>query len=362
MKLYFKTVVSLLMMGLAFASCNDNFDEDEARVSYPGNFELGIWESEYTAAGGTEYTVNLTLNEAGDTICDVTMFNTATSDANVLSAGAVSYDQTTGVITATYEESPWETPAMVSITYKNAGDKMTVNVYANDGKLANKGLFTAVKSNKISVLGDWMLADGSVLSLNADSTASLVKEEVTSEGTYTWDGQLVVATLENNTIDMSINAYGQMSATVNGSTAYCQHIMTQPKNDWYDFAIGQYQSWLFDLLPDAVIMQYSPSRRMGRLNTFSPLPGCVELTFYWNVGESKVAHAEASYDTGYDHVQNGEMLGRVFAFPAAISEDGQTAMFDAKQNAFIFGHAYQIPGVGQFGADVDAFIVSEYAE
>ena len=362
MKLYFKTVVSLLMMGLAFASCNDNFDEDEARVSYPGTFDLGIWESEYTAAGGTAYTVNLTLNEAGDTICDVTMYNTATSDANVLSAGQVSYDQATGVITATYEESPWETPALVSLTYKNTGDKMTVNVYSNDGKLANKGLFTAVKTNTISVLGDWQLSDGSVLSLAADSTAALATEEAITEGTYTWNGKEGVATFEGKSIEMALNEKGQMMTTVGGNVAYCQHIMTQPKNDWYDFAIGQYQSWLFGALPDAVIMQYSPSRRMGRLNTFSPLPTCVELTFYWNIGEEKVAHAEASYDTGYDHVQDGQMLGRVFAIPSAITEDGQTAAFDAKQNAFIFGHAYEIPGVGKFGADVDAFVVMEYAE
>lgn len=361
MKLYFKTFVAFLMMSLALVSCNDNFDEDEARVSYPDNFGLGIWANEYTEEGGMSYTLNFTLNEAGDTICDVTMFNTATGDANVLSAGKVSYDKTTGVISASYTESPWGTEALVTVSYKNNIQTMTVNLYSlNGGKLASKGVFTAIQAQTISVYGDWKLANGTFLSLAPDGTATVsVAEGEAEKGTYTFEGgKVVVKTASGMVIEMELNSLGQMFATVGGQQVYAQHIMTQPKNDWYEYAVGQYNNWLFGPIDDRVL-EYSPSRKMARIQGFSPVPGSAPLTFYWTIGEAKVAHAESSYDTGYDHVQDGQMLGRVFAQPAVITEDGATALFDAEKQAFFFGHTYLIPGVGGFGANTDAFAIQE---
>ena len=148
---YIKNLLAFTVAVLATASCNDNFEEGPKQILYPNRPDLGVLVNDYTADGGTAYTVNITLNEAGDTVCDVTTLNTANGRANVFSQGKVSYNPETGVMKAEYDESMYETPALITVSYKNNLQKMTVNIYAVDGgKLSDKDVFTAVKGEKIS--------------------------------------------------------------------------------------------------------------------------------------------------------------------------------------------------------------------
>ena len=144
------------------------------------------------------------------------------------------------------------------------------------------------------------------------------------------------------------------------------HIMTQPKNDWYEFAIGNYYSWLFsadadgNLVPTECVLVYSPSREMGRISGWLNGLSCQDLTFYWKPGEYVVTPTEKMFATGYSHFQDGRNFGPCYAQPTAIDEEGHTAVF--QDNVFFFGHAYILPESGaSFGeADIDRFEITDY--
>lgn len=351
MKQYIKALFFGLLTAVSLVSCNENFEEGGA-VTYPEKPELGIYQNEYTSEGGTSYTLNLTLNEAGDTICDVTTYSPSSGDANVFSAGKVSYDKSIGLISADYTESPYETAARVVIAYKANGG-LIVNLYSNDGKLAIKDNFRAIKATTISYYGDWQMPDGSVLTLNSNGEAIIALDGVeTGKGTYTIDGANVTATVGGKTYALATNAQGQTYVTIDGTTTYVSHIMTQPKEDWYEYALGTYNSWLFGPIADKVL-EYSPSRRMARIPDWIN-QGSV-LSFYWVIGDKTVTPAEKQFNTLYTHVQDGQVLGEVYGQPSGngVYENG----------VFTFNMAYVIPGVGSFGdAQEETFEVSAVFE
>ena len=230
---------------------------------------------------------------------------------------------------------------------------MTVNIYTVDGgKLADKGVFTAIKGNKISYLGDWLLADGRVISLNADNTVSCeLDEENSITGTFVETDNGVVITLGTETITLTTEANGRTYQVMGENTKVsATHIMTQPKNDWYELAIGNYYSWLFsddgtgNLTPSECVLEYSPSREMGRISGWLDGFSCDDLTFYWTLGEYVVTPAEKMFATGYTHVQNGKNYGMCYAMPYAIDEAGNLAKFE--DDVFTFGHVYYLPEVG----------------
>ena len=352
MKQYIKTLAAVLLLGLTFVSCNDNFDEDDNHVAYPAELPLGTWAKEYTPAGGVSYTVNITLNEAGDTICDVTLYNESTGDANVFGAGEVSYDPATGVATVNYAESLYDMPAMITLAYQHDLQTMTVNIYTvTNNKLTSKDLFKVVKATAISPLGDWTAANGLAFTLDADGTATVTDGGATEEGTFTFDGASgKITTASGKEITLSFNANGQMMASKGGAPFYVQHIMTQPKNDWYVYANGTYSSWFREETYPAS-MEYSPSRKMLRINGFC-YPGS-ELTAYWTIGEAAVEPAEKSFYSGADHPQ----YGPVYAVPVTITNNGLKAFYE--EGVFYFGFNWQVPGVGSFGTDLDTFTVTE---
>lgn len=339
MKQYIKTLALGLLLGTALVSCNDNFEEG-GKITYPDKPELGIYTNDYVEEGGITYTVNLTLDEQGDTICDVTSYNARTGIANTFSAGKVTYDKSVGMITADYEESPYECPARVVIAYKNDLQGLIVNLYSNDGKLQTKDYFNAVKADAISYYGDWQLKDGSILSLNPDGTATItsVDGEVSDAGSYSVNGSSVTATVGGTSYSLSTNAQGQ---TYDNANNYIQHILTQPKDDWYEYAIGNYSNWLFGsdssgkITPFECVMDYSPSRQMARINGFTGYSSSA-LTFYWTIGESEVSMAESSYPSGYTYPNYGE----VYAQPAAM-DDGNIAYY--VNGVFHIGMQYTIP-------------------
>ena len=361
---YIKSLAVCLLATFALVACNDNFEEGTP-ITYPDKIDLGIWQNEYTATGGMSYTVNLTLNEQGDTVLDVTTLNTANNRANVLSHGKVKYNKLTGVLTAEYEESPYESPARVTIAFKNDLKSMTVNLYAIvDGKLSDKGFFTAVAGGAISYLGDWMLPDGRIMSLNADKSVVVGEGDDLVKGSFEQTDNGVTATFGSEKAVLSTNAKGQTYVQLNNAEpAYVTHITTQPKNDWYEYAIGNYISWLFasdgkgNEYPYECVLEYSPSREMARISGWLEQLTPQDLTFYWVIGEPSVTMGEKQFATSYTHVQDGQTLGEVYAMPVAIDEEGNTAVFE--DNIFYFGMQYAIPGVGAFGANIDRYEITD---
>lgn len=355
MKQYIKSLAALLLMSVAFVSCNNTFDDDDKGVNYPATFELGRWTHLYEAKGNT-YIVNLTVNEAGDTICDVSRYSEAFG-ANVIDGGKVTYDPRTGVIKAEYENSLYDAPALVSIALQKDLNHAVVSIYTKNGdKLSLKDTFTAQRTNDFSVLGDWNVAGGT-LSLNIDGTASYLSADgESSEGTWTFENGNGEAKLDNGTtFAMALNDKGQMHFTnAAGEVLYASHIMTQPKNDWYDFCEGTYTSWLFGDIPGE-ILEYSPSRKMARINNW--INQGSSISFYWNIDDAEVTPAEQTFPTAYTHVQQGQTLGEVHLQPVAIDAAGHTMIYE--EGVFYIGASYIIPGVGSFGADMDYFVITE---
>ena len=119
-----------LVAGLALVSCNENFDEDMPAINYPEKPSLGIWENDLAGENDVKYTVNLTLNEKGDTICDVTSYDPVTKLYNVISNGKATYDKRVGMIVADFEDSPYEAPARVAINNTNHLQRHIENNYS----------------------------------------------------------------------------------------------------------------------------------------------------------------------------------------------------------------------------------------
>ena len=351
MKSYIKSIAALLMMSLALVSCNENFDEDDNVTSYPGKLSLGTWTREYTPAGSPDYTLNFSVNEAGDTICDVTTYNTATEMFNVFSAGEVSYDPQTGMTEIYYAESPYNTPAVVYATLQGGHSRMTVTMYSlSDGRLSKKDNFVMVGTTAPSVLGDWVAGD-ILFTLRPDGTATVIINDVTSEATYNFEGSNGTITLEDGTtIDLSLNAKKQMIATYNGESYYTSHEQTVVREDWRPYAVGSYSSAWHDA-PFEAVMEYSQNQKMLRIKDFCD-PGSV-LTAYWKIGETAVTPAESMF-WGYDHPD----YGSVFAVPVAISADGATAAYE--NGTFYFGFKWDVPSAGgSFGSAMDTFTITE---
>lgn len=358
-----KTLSFCLLSALALVSCNDNFDDSSNDVTYPEKVSLGMWQNDYTKDGGTAYTINITLDEQGDTICDITTYNTSNENANVLNRGKItSYEPKTGTITVNYTgETMYGGAAKAVLNLRNDGQSYVVSLYSVDdeGKATRKAYFTAVKATTISVLGDWQLSDGRVVSLNNDGTATIQNGETLTKATYTFDNNVVTVTAEGTTLTMSLGANGQMM--VDGQ--YVSHIMTQPKNDWYVYAYGNYTGGAAltqeNYTNENVALEYSPSRKMARFSAYvhRGIQGSSPFTidFYWKIGDSKVTMGNDSFFSGITHAQYGEVM----MVPTAITDDGATALF--KDNVFYFGFSYNV-SAGSFGSEVTNFEITRLAE
>lgn len=209
------------------------------------------------------------------------------------------------------------------------------------------------------MLGDWQLSDGRVVSLNNDGTATIQNGETLTKATYTFDNNVVTVTAEGTTLTMSLGANGQMM--VDGQ--YVSHIMTQPKNDWYVYAYGNYTGGAAltqeNYTNENVALEYSPSRKMARFSAYvhKGIQGSSAFTidFYWKIGDSKVTMGNDSFFSGITHAQYGEVM----MVPTAITDDGTTALF--KDNVFYFGFSYNV-SAGSFGSEVTNFEITRLAE
>lgn len=363
MKLNIKTLAAVFMMGATLVSCNDQFDESPKPVAYPENFSLGAWTRDYTPENSNSYTVNLTVNEDGDTICDVTTFDPFNTNklykANVYEGGKVSYNKATGMITANYETSPEESPARITLTFSADGKYGILNIYelteGDDGETELKEVehFNVVPSDTISVLGVWQLSDGTTVELLNDGEANVTDDEGEQAGHFTFSQRSGQITAGGKTYAMSVNDKGQMYITVKGgSPVYAAHTMKPLPNDWTEYAFGTYAAGLFTRPFTDVPLFHSETRGRFRLDPYgfslvgnlNSTPTPIEFTWNRDTGEIKLKKT-TNLNLGQNMVQDGANYGPirfdlkgdvtvendVITFPffyycdgGSFSEDGET--------------------------------------
>ncbi len=360
MKLNIKTLAASLMVGLSLVSCNNNFDEEMATISYPEKVDLGMWAPTTTDASSNQYTLNISVNEKGDTLCDVTMYNPVTELSNVLHGGKLSYDNQTGVLTVNYDDSFYGSAARVMMAYKNNPSETTVFVYKMNGTTAvRQDYCNMAKSDTISIYGMWNVDNGESLSLYANGDASIVKDgEVISSGKYTFDGKNgTITTTDGKSYTLALNEKGQMHVGYNGQTYYADHVQTVYVDDWEVLGSGTYTTWLFGASAVGAELEYSACRAEYRINMYDVFRsiGLTNaqrsdnyLSFNWNKKQDVIALTSSTvFYTGYNYQGYGIVQG----VPSG------TASYD--NGTFTFGITYEIPGVGGFGSDNDTFVLDE---
>lgn len=362
MKLNIKTLAAALTVGFTLVSCNDKFDENPAPANYPQALSLGAWTRQYVPEDGTSYTVNLTLNENGDTICDVTTYNPVNDMANVYEGGKVSYNKAIGMVTADYATSAEETPARITLAYSADRSYVIVNVYElsegdnGESQLTEVEHFNAVASDTISVLGRWQMDDGTLVELKSNGQASVSGEDGDETGTYSFSGRSGQVTVGSKAYAMSLNDKGQMNISLNGGTpVYAAHVMTPLPNDWTEYAIGSYTPELFQGSFD-VTLYHSNARSLYRLDPYGAglgssvvsTPTPIEFTWNKNTGAIRLKK-KTGFVVGQNYYQDGQNYGLirfdlkgdvtfdndVFTFPflyycdaGSFSEDGATPFYE----------------------------------
>ncbi len=363
MKLNIKALATTALVGLTLASCNNDFDEDGAKISYADKLELCSWSREYTPSTDASYVVNFYTNEAGDTLADVSIYNPVTELSNVLSAGKVKYDSKTGVTNIKYAESMYGTPVRVSLATSNDEQTQIVNIYTvgSDNRLSSKDRFTAVKTDTISALGQWDLGNGETVSLyNTGSAVFSQNGEVTDNGTYTFDGKNGTITKSTGEVySIAMDANRQMKTNVGGQTYTASHVPVVYINDWEQVGTGAYYTWLFEESVGRRTLEYSACRGEYRIDMswFPLLMGkdAIDgqyIVFNWNKKTNITSlSGDTKFDTGYDYQGYGDVIG---------SPSGNGMKYE--NGIFSFSIAYAIPGVGGFGSDYDTFTLDATTE
>ncbi len=238
MKQYIKTLALCLMAGLGLASCNDNFDEDEGFVTYPQHVALGTWECEYvnSTTPYSDFTVSLTLNEEGDTICNLTFYEKEYGTWYIFSNGEVTYNPAVGMTQVFFDASSQGIPAELNMALQRDLKTMGVQFIMN-GNTAGKLSFRAEPATSFNVVGQWTGTDaaGNTLGLNFDNEegtcavtinyADEAQTDVNASGTYSFtDGTGAVAytTAEGQaaSIALGLNDKNQLTATTANGTTY----------------------------------------------------------------------------------------------------------------------------------------------
>lgn len=151
---YFKSLLTMLLVGLSFTACNEyeDFDKEANTVNYPSReaLSLGHYRSTYTANSEYEYDVVLTQNTLGDTVAYVLMTGKPDTDEagmvrTIAVAGDVQYNDSLGMLTAVAPEeaSFYEEETSVVMAYK--ADLKTITLSLNYG-----GEMVATHVSKVS--------------------------------------------------------------------------------------------------------------------------------------------------------------------------------------------------------------------
>lgn len=357
MKLNIKTLAASLLVGLSLVSCNNDFDEDGGKTIYPAKGELCSWSRDYTAASNTSYLLNLYVNEEGDTLADLSIFNPVSERSNVMNGGKVSYDSKTGVYNINYDESIYG-KALISVA--DFGNKKgVVNIYTvnenKDGKVTYAAVdkFNAVATDTISVLGQWSIGNGEDVTLYVNGNATFTNNgQAVAQGSYQFDGKSgAITTTDGKSYQIAMNANRQLQTTVDGQTYTSLQMPAEYIDDWVEMGTGTFISSAFGAEIPKVPYEFSECRGEYRFNVgllFYPKGSKDENFVVFNYNKKKALAALSTstlFSTSQPLGDHGIIWGRAGGTDMTVDDDG----------TLHFSIEYFIPNVTKLGLFEEGF-------
>lgn len=357
MKLNIKTLAASLLVGLSLVSCNNDFDEDGGKTTYPAKGELCSWSRDYTAASNTSYLLNLYVNEEGDTLADLSIFNPVSERSNVMNGGKVSYDSKTGVYNINYDESIYG-KALISVA--DFGNKKGfVNIYTvsenKNGKVTYAAVdkFNAVATDTISVLGQWSVGNGEDVTLYVNGNATFTKNgQTVAQGSYQFDGKSgAITTTDGKSYQIAMNANRQLQTTVDGQTYTSLQMPAEYIDDWVEMGTGTFISSAFGVEIPMVPYEFSECRGEYRFNVgllFNPNGSKDENFVVFNYNKKKGLAALSTstlFSTSQPLGDHGIIWGRASGTDMKVDDEG----------TLHFSIEYFIPNVVPIGSFEEGF-------
>lgn len=357
MKLNIKTLAASLLVGLSLVSCNNDFDDDGGKTTYPAKGELCSWSRDYTAASNTSYLLNLYVNEEGDTLADLSIFNPVSERSNVMNGGKVSYDSKTGVYNINYDESIYG-KALISVA--DFGNKKgLVNIYTvnenKNGKVTYAAVdkFNAVATDTISVLGQWSIGNGEDVTLYVNGNATFTQNgQTVAQGSYQFDGKSgAITTTDGKSYQIAMNANRQLQTTVDGQTYTSLQMPAEYIDDWVEMGTGTFISSAFGAEIPKVPYEFSECRGEYRFNVgllFYPKGSKDENFVVFNYNKKKALAALSTstlFSTSQPLGDHGIIWGRAGGTDMTVDDDG----------TLHFSIEYFIPNVVPIGSFEEGF-------
>lgn len=357
MKLNIKTLAASLLVGLSLVSCNNDFDEDGGKTTYPAKGKLCSWSRDYTAASNTSYLLNLYVNEEGDTLADLSIFNPVSERSNVMNGGKVSYDSKAGVYNINYDESIYG-KALISVA--DFGNKKgVVNIYTvnenKNGKVTYAAVdkFNAVATDTISVLGQWSVGNGEDVTLYVNGNATFTKNgQTVAQGSYQFDGKSgAITTTDGKSYQIAMNANRQLQTTVDGQTYTSLQMPAEYIDDWVEMGTGTFISSVFGAEIPKVPYEFSECRGEYRFNVgllFYPKGSKDENFVVFNYNKKKALAALSTstlFSTSQPLGDHGIIWGRAGGTDMTVDDDG----------TLHFSIEYFIPNVTKLGLFEEGF-------
>lgn len=357
MKLNIKTLAASLLVGLSLVSCNNDFDEDGGKTTYPAKGKLCSWSRDYTAASNTSYLLNLYVNEEGDTLADLSIFNPVSERSNVMNGGKVSYDSKAGVYNINYDESIYG-KALISVA--DFGNKKGfVNIYTvsenKNGKVTYAAVdkFNAVATDTISVLGQWSVGNGEDVTLYVNGNATFTQNgQTVAQGSYQFDGKSgAITTTDGKSYQIAMNANRQLQTTVDGQTYTSLQMPAEYIDDWVEMGTGTFISSVFGAEIPKVPYEFSECRGEYRFNVgllFYPKGSKDENFVVFNYNKKKALAALSTstlFSTSQPLGDHGIIWGRAGGTDMTVDDDG----------TLHFSIEYFIPNVTKLGLFEEGF-------
>lgn len=266
---YFKSLLTMLLVGLSFTACNeyDDFDDEANAVNYPKreSLSLGHYRSTYTANSEYEYDVVLTQNTLGDTVAYVLMTGKPeTDDAGIVRtiavAGDVQYNDTLGMLTAVAPEegSFYEEETDVAMTYKADAKTITLTLKYGDTMLATQvsktdelpaffgtyyGVPEGSESNEYEI-GFNIMQTPVAMEDGTEYTAVIASPAGSEPATYTIEGDVLTITglFTGSVYTLQFNDICQLTATDAAGKKYLLDAeRSEPEPETFEaYATGRY--------------------------------------------------------------------------------------------------------------------------
>lgn len=228
MNKYIKSAAALALLTLGFAASCD--DDDDARAVYPEKESLTTWASEWTGSDEYDYSVNFSLDAAGDTVGTFQLTEKATGTVYSFLDGSCSYDPSVGMTTIEFADSPFGTPARVYVARQRTNSRMSMQWFLNT---SGSSYVYQASAGLVPVAGFWVagstfaeLANPSSPAIRvsfadgANATVALGGAAAVS-GTYTWDTATAagsIALADGTSVTLSVNASNQLVAAAGGQS------------------------------------------------------------------------------------------------------------------------------------------------